>query len=152
MASSLLSHAPSAPHSVVERALRHPASMIWLGHVSVTTARFDEALAFYVSTLGLALRTVDAHPLFPDRLRAVLIDAEGHDVLELLEASAQTNVQALDASRPFHQMSFRLPRRTWQLLRARLSANDVPFQEMGTHLYLHDTDGILLRIEALGDC
>jgi|SRR5690606_35194892 len=129
--------------SILERALKHPSSTIWLGHVCLATPRFEEALGFYAGTLGLSMRTVERHPLHFDRLRAVMIDAEGRDVLELVEAAEG------EATRSVRQLGFRLPRRAWQLLRARLDAQEVPYEEDDGHLVLHDCDGVMLRVEAL---
>ena len=129
--------------SILERALKTPSSTIWLGHVCITTTRFEQALDFYAGTLGLSIRTVERHPLHFDRLRAVMVDAEGRDVLELVEAGEAA------PTRSVHQLGFRLPRRSWQVLRARLDAQEVPYRQEDGQLVLHDCDGVLLRIEAL---
>lgn len=132
------------PANLIERALKKPASTIWLGHVGVRTARFDEALAFYNGTLGLTLRAIESVPTDPGRLRALFVDAEGHDVLELLEHEA-----APPADEQTPTLSFRLPLRTWHALRARLGAQQVPYDETAGRLYVRDADGRLLRIEPL---
>ncbi|HYE95944.1 MAG TPA: VOC family protein [Rubricoccaceae bacterium] len=137
------------PMDLAERALRKPSSTIWLHHVCVVTRHFDAALAFYVGTLGLTLRTVEAHPVFPSRLRARLVDAEGRDVLELLEAGTDA---APDAPHRVDQLGFCLPLRSWQVLRARLDAQEVPYQLTAGCLFLEDADGIRLRVEPLGSC
>ena len=137
---------PTSPRRIVERALKKPSSTIWLGPVSIPTSRFEDALAFYVGSLGLTLRTVEPHPRFPDRLRAVLLDAEGQDALELFETPSDTATPA------YHQLGFRLPLRSWQVLRARLDAQDVPYEILGDVLHLEDRDGIALRVEPLGSC
>lgn len=141
---------PSSPHRLVERALKRPSSVIWLGHVCVTTTRFEEALGFYSGTLGLSLRTVERHPLHFDRLRAVLIDAEGRDVIELVEASDGAKPETDDPV--VNQLGFRLPRRSWQALRARLETADVPYEHANGALALRDPDGIRLCVEPLGTC
>ncbi len=132
---------------LAERALRRPSSTIWLNHVCVTTTQFDEALNFYVATLGLSLRTVELDPTQPSRLRAVLVDAEDRDVLELIEGDpsvvAPTNVS---------QLGFSLPRRSWQLLRARLDTQEHPYRVSGDSLLFEDTEGIVLRVQPLGEC
>lgn len=136
--------APTSSRSILERALKNPSSTIWLGHVCVTTTRFEEALGFYAGTLGLSMRTVERHPVHFDRLRAVLIDAEGRDVLELVESGeAQTSTASV------HQLGFRLPRRSWHVLRARLEAQGHAYEEIDGHLVLRDCDGVELRVEAL---
>lgn len=139
---------PTVTHAyLAERALRRPSSTIWLNHVCVTTTQFDEALNFYVATLGLSLRTVELDPTQPGRLRAVLVDAEDRDVLELIEGDpnvkAATNVS---------QLGFSLPRRSWQLLRARLDTQEHPYRVSGDALLFEDTEGIVLRVQPLGEC
>lgn len=121
--------------------------MIWLSHVQVTTRHLDEALDFYVNTLGLTLRTLELDPAHPTRLRAILVDAEERDVLELAEA--------LDTESPvanLSQLGFGLPRRSWQLLRARLDTRDVPYRQSGDCLVIKDVDGITIRVQPLGQC
>jgi catechol-2,3-dioxygenase len=138
----------TSPRDLAERALRKPSSVIWLGGVCVTTTRFEEALGFYSGTLGLSLRTVGHHPRHPDRLRAVLIDAEGRDVMELVEAPREAEPSS---ERPIVDgLGFRLPRRSWQALRARLETADVPYEQAHGALSLRDPDGIGLRVEPLG--
>ena len=136
--------APTSSRSILERALKTPSSTIWLGHVCVTTTRFEEALGFYAGTLGLSMRTVERHPVHFDRLRAVMIDAEGRDVLELVEAG-----EAQTATASVHQLGFRLPRRAWHVLRARLEAQGHAYDEIDGLLVLQDCDGVELRVEAL---
>ncbi len=150
MAHFAAERSPSTPHRVLERALRNPSSTIWLGHVCVTTTRFEEALGFYSGMLGLSLRTVERHPLYFDRLRAVLIDAEGQDVIEIVEAHDAMKPETNDPV--VNRIGFRLPLRSWQALRSRLDAHDVPYEQADGSLSLSDPDGILLRIEPLGMC
>ena len=140
---------PATPQRVLERALKNPSSTIWLGHVCVTTGRFEEALGFYSGLLGLSLRTVERHPLHFDRLRAVLIDAEGQDVIELVEAP---EVSGTVPQSGVNRLGFRLPRRSWQALRSRLDAHDVPYDLADGSLSLDDPNGIRLRVEPLGAC
>lgn len=130
-----------SPYRQAERALRKPSSAVWLRSVSVRTARFDEALEFYVTTLGLTLGSIGVHPLTAQP-RAKLLDAEGNEVFELVEAEGQA-VQGV------HELAFAMPRRTVMLLRARLGVQGVPYQEAGGALFLRDVDETLLRIEAL---
>lgn len=141
---------PTSSHGLAERALRNPSSVIWLGHVCVTTTRFEKALGFYSGTLGLSLRTVERHPLYFDRLRAMLTDAEGRDVVEIVEASDGTKSETDDPV--VNQLGFRLPRRTWRALRSRLQTTGVPYEQVGDAISLCDPDGIRLRVEPLGAC
>lgn len=131
---------------LAERALRRPSSTIWLNHVCVSTSQFDTALNFYVATLGLSLRTVELDPTEPTRLHAILVDAEDRDVLELIEAD--TNVEA---PTNVSQLGFALPRRSWQLLRARLDTQEHPYRVSGGALLFEDVDGITLRVQPLGE-
>ena len=124
-----------------ERTLRKPSSAIWLRSVCVRTARFDEALDFYVTALGLTLGGLGVHPLTAQP-RAQLLDAEGNQVFELVES-------ADDTARGVHELAFGMPRRTVTLLRARLDLLGIAYTPTGDALYLRDVDGTLLRIEAL---
>ena len=130
-----------SPYRQAERALRKPSSTVWLQSVCVRTTRFDEALDFYVRTLGLTLDGVGVHPLTA-AARAKMLDAEGNQVFELVESTG-------DAVRGVHELAFGMPRRTWHLLRARLSMQSVDYTEAGDSLWLEDVDGTTLRIQAL---
>ena len=137
-----LSTAPlDSAYRQAERTFRKPSSAVWLRSVCVRTTRFDEALGFYVTALGLTLGGIGVHPL-PAQPRAKLLDAEGHEVFELVES-------ADDAARGVHELAFGMPRRIVSLLRSRLDLQDIPYSEAGGTLYLRDVDGTLLRIEAL---
>lgn len=135
------SHLLDSPQRQAERALRKPSSAVWLRSVGVRTARFSEALDFYVSVVGLTLGSLEAHPL-TGQPRARLLDAEGHPILDLIEAED-------DAPSPIHELALGMPRRTWTLLRARLNLSDVPATAAGNQLYFRDVDGNGLRIDAL---
>jgi hypothetical protein len=93
---------------------------------------------------------VERHPLYFDRLRAVLTDAEGQDVVEIVEAAAGTKSET-DAP-VVNQIGFRLPRRMWRVLRSRLQSTGVPYEQVGDAIALRDPDGIRLRVEPLGAC
>ena len=137
-----ISPSPSeSPFRQAERALRKPSSTVWLQSVCVRTTRFDDALDFYVRTLGLTLEGVSVHPL-TSALRAKMLDAEGNPVFELVEAEG-------DAVLGVHELAFGMPRRTWHLLRARLAMQGVDYTEAGHSVWLQDVDGTTLRIEAL---
>ncbi len=134
----------TSPESVLDRAIRQPSSTVWLGPIRVITPRFEEALGFYSGTLGLSLRTVERHPLHFDRLRAVLIDAEGHDMIELVET--QDKAEATRTNELVSQLSFRLPKRSWHALRARLNTQAVGYKQREETLILHDPDGLRLKV------
>ena len=124
-----------------ERALRKPSSTVWLRSVCVRTTRFDDALDFYVTALGLTLGGLGVHPLTAQP-RAQLLDAEGNRVFELVESDD-------DSARGVHELAFGMPRRTVTLLRARLDLQGIEYHEAAGGVYLRDVDGTLLRIEAL---
>ena len=136
-----LSPAPlDSAYRQAERALRKPSTAVWLRGVSVGTARFDEALAFYVGTLGLTLGGLDVHPVTA-RARARLLDAEGRPVLGLVETAG-------DRRGP-EEIAFGVPRRVFTLLRSRLDLQGVDYTDAGGALYLEDLDGTTLCVEAL---
>ena len=131
-----------SPLRAAERTLLKPSTAVWLQSVRVRTSRFDEALEFYGSVLGLSLRTVRVHPV-SSQLSAQMTDAEGNDVLELVEMDNAESARG-------HELAFGMPRRTWHLLRARLDTRKWPYETAGDCLYLADADGTALRIESLG--
>ena len=130
-----------SPMRQAERTLRRPSSAVWLRAVSLRTPRFDEALAFYVTALGLTLGAVEVHPLTA-RASARLLDAEGHDVFELVDDETA-------GAAGHHELSFAMPRRTVTLLRARLEALGVASAESGSGLSFCDPDGSRIRVEAM---
>ena len=136
---SLSPTALDSAYRQAERALRKPSSAIWLRGVALRTARFDEALRFYVHSLGLTLGGVDVDPL-SSRVRAQMLDAEGRPALQLVEADEAGGVR---------ELVFGMPRRTVALLRSRLDLQGVRYAEVGAALYVEDPDGTTLRVEAL---
>jgi len=137
-------HGRPSALELAERALRRPSSTIWLHRVRVGTRHFDEALQFYVGTLGLTLRTVELDPARPAQLRAVLTDAEARDVLELVESPPGDG-----AASGLSELAFCLPWRSWQTLRVRLETQGHPYSAGGTTLTFADPDGLPLRVESL---
>lgn len=129
-----------SPFRQAERTLRRPSSAVWLRAVRLHTARFDEALAFYVTALGLTLGSVDVHPVTA-ATSACLLDAEGAAVFELHDDP--------DATAGTHEFAFAMPRRTVTLLRARLTSAGIPATECGPALTFSDPDGNRLRVEAM---
>ena len=138
---SLSSVSLDSAYRQAERTLRKPSTAVWLRSVCVRTARFDEALDFYVNALGLTLGGLGVHPLTAQP-RAQLLDAEGNGVFELVESD---DPQA----RGVHELAFGMPRRVVTLLRARLDLHGVEYRDTGAGLALRDVDGTLVRIEAL---
>jgi catechol 2,3-dioxygenase-like lactoylglutathione lyase family enzyme len=137
---SLSPAALDSAYRQAERALRKPSSAVWLCGVTLRTPRFDEALGFYVRTLGLTLGDVGADPVSA-QVRAQMLDAEGRPVLRLVDSP--------DATHGVRELAFGMPRRTVALLRSRLDLQGVRYTDAGSVLYLHDPDGTLLSIEAL---
>lgn len=127
-----------------EQTLRRPSAAVWLRRVTVHTARFDDALAFYVGGLGLTLGRVDAHPL-TGAARASLLDGESAPVLDLVEAPAS----AAASGPPGGELAFGMPRRTLTLLCARLDGMGHAYTAAADGLLVRDPDGTALRIEAL---
>jgi glyoxylase I family protein len=141
-----LSHGRPSALELAERAIRRPSSTIWLHRVRVATQCFDDALQFYVGTLGLTLRTVELDPARPANLRALLTDAEARDVIELVELDAEGANQTRVS-----ELAFCLPRRSWQALRARLENQGYKYALTGGALAFSDADGLPLRVEALSE-
>lgn len=129
-----------SPLRQAERALRRPSSAVWLCGVRIRTRHFDEALAFYVSALGLTLGSVEVHPTRA-QASARLLDAEGSAVLELVDDEV--------APAGAHEVSFAMPRRTVTLLRARLGGLGVACDERGGTLVFRDPDGGRIRVQSL---
>lgn len=130
-----------SPLRQAEHTLRRPSTAVWLRRITVQTARFDDALAFYVNGLGLTLGGIDVHPV-SSATRARLLDGEGVPVLDLVEADDER-------ATPTAELTFGMPRRTVLLLRARLDGLGVRYTSAGTSLYLADVDGTPLHIESL---
>ena len=129
-----------SPLRQAERTLRRPSSAVWLRAVRIRTPRFDDALAFYVTALGLTLGAVDVHPIRA-QASARLLDAEGCAVLELVDDAA--------AAAGTHEVSFAMPRRTVTLLRARLAGLGVACDDRAGTLSFQDPDGGWLHVEAM---
>lgn len=121
-------------------------SPLRLDHASIVTTDLGEAAAFYTRVLGLELRVVEEDPIRAGRQRAMLADAAGHDVVELIEMPelAHPTVAGRGA---LHHLGFRLPERDWHSLRTRLDADGYPYQEVDGHLFVRDADGLILEIE-----
>lgn len=119
---------------------------IALDHAAVVTSRLPEAVAFYVDVIGLALRVMEDDPLREGRRRALLTDAGGRDVLELIEMEELCH-PAVPGRGGMHHLGFRLSRDAWHALRARLDAKRVAYQEIQQRLFVRDADGLVLEIE-----
>ena len=121
-------------------------SSLRLDHASVMTTQLDRAIDFYVDILGLSLRVVEDDPIRSGRRRAMLVDDEGHDVIEIIEMTDLVH-PTIPGRGGIHHIGFRLPPREWHSLRSRLDASSYPYQETNGCLFLRDADGLVLEIE-----
>jgi len=117
-----------------------------LDHAAIMTADLQRAIAFYTDILGLSVRRVEDDPIRKGRQRALLSDANGHDVLEIIEMPELAH-PTIPGRGGLHHLGFCLPERAWHALRARLDADGVPYQEINACLFLRDADGLVLELE-----
>lgn len=119
---------------------------VQLDHASVMTTDLDEAVSFYVNLVGLSLRTVEDDPVRDGRERAMLTDARGKDVVELIEMSEMKH-PSVPGRGGIHHIGFSYSPREWHSLRSRLDAADYPYEEVKGRLFVRDADGLVLEIE-----
>ena len=100
----------------------------------------------YLDVLGLGLERVEDDPLRPGHQRALLVDAHGAEVLEIIEMTELSH-KAIPGRGGLHHLGFRLPRRAWRDLRSRLDARCYDYQEIADRLFVRDADGLILEIE-----
>ena len=124
-------------------------SPIRLTHAALVTTTLDASIQFYVTILGLALRIREEDPLRPGRMRAMLMDSDGHDVIELIEFPEMPH-SSVPGRGALHHVGFSLPKRNWQALRSRLDAQGYPYQEIENRLFIRDADSVVLEIEIGG--
>ncbi len=110
------------------------------------TTDLERAIAFYTDVLGLAVHVIEDDPIRKGRQRAMLYDADGRDVLELIEMPEMAH-PVIPGRGGLHHLGFRLPQRHWHTLRARLDAAGVPYQEVNHCLFIRDADGLVLELE-----
>jgi glyoxylase I family protein len=110
------------------------------------TTDLQRAIGFYADILGLSVHRIEDDPIRKGRRRALLSDANGHDVLELIEMPELAH-PTIPGRGGLHHLGFRLPKRDWHALRARLDADGVSYQEINACLFLRDTDGLVLELE-----
>ena len=123
-----------------------PSTEVRLDHASVMTTDLEAATDFYVTLLGLTLRTVEDDPVREGRQRAMLGDERGYAVLELIEMPEMEH-PTVPGRGGIHHVGFRLPDRDWHSLRSRLDAADYEYREVKDRLFVRDTDGLVLEIE-----
>lgn len=132
------SHATTGPATA--------ATPIRLDHAAVVTTQFGPAVRFYTELLGLHLRIIEDDPVREGRKRALLIDADGRDALELIELPELAH-PTIPGRGALHHLGFRLPQRDWHSLRARLDADGYPYQEVSGRLFVRDADGLVVEVE-----
>jgi glyoxylase I family protein len=129
----------------------HPDSgkddtLVWLDHAAILTTHLEAAADFYTRYLHLSLRIIEDDPIREGRRRAMLTDAGGRDVVEIIEMEELAH-PAIPGRGGMHHLGFRLPRRSWHALRSHLDADRYPYQEIEGRLFVRDTDGLMLEIE-----
>lgn len=123
-----------------------PAAPILLDHAAIMTTQLDPAIRFYVDVLGLSLRTIEDDPIREGRRRAMLVDRDGREVLEIIEMHELAH-PTIPGRGGLHHLGFRLPQRAWHALRSRLDAASYPYQDVQGRLFVRDQDGLVLEIE-----
>ena len=121
-------------------------SPIRLDHAAVMTADLERAMAFYTDVLGLSVRVVEDDPIRKGRRRAMLYDAGGRDVVEIIEMPEMAHA-TIPGRGGIHHLGFRLLQHDWHALRTRLDADGYPYQEVNHCLFLRDADGLVLELE-----
>lgn len=121
-------------------------SPIRLTHAAVMTADLDSSIEFYRDILGLMVRVVENDPIRRGRQRAMLVDSEGHDVVEIIEMTEMAH-PSIPGRGGIHHIGFRLPRRDWHAMRSRMDARSYRYEEVEGRLFVRDTDGLVLEIE-----
>ena len=122
------------------------SARVRLDHAAVMTTDLPRAVDFYTDVLGLVLDRTEDDPIRRGRRRAMLCDAGGHEVLELIEMPDMAH-PAIPGRGGLHHLGFRLPPRRWHALRARLDAEGRAYQEVNDCLFLRDADGLVLELE-----
>ncbi|WP_022835626.1 VOC family protein [Salisaeta longa] len=123
-----------------------PSIAVRLDHASVMTPDLDAAADFYTTVLGLQLRTVTDDPVRKGRRQALLMDGAGHDIVELIEMPEMAH-PSVPGRGGVHHLGFRLSDADWHTLRARLDAQQYPYQEKEGRLFIRDADGLVLEVE-----
>lgn len=122
---------------------------IGIDHAAVTTRNLQTAISFYSEVLGLTLRYIENDPIREGRQRAMLYDASGRDVVELIEMPELAH-PAIPGRGAVHHLGFRMTRRDWHSLRSKLDSTAYPYDQVGERLFVRDADGLILEIEHSG--
>ncbi|MDZ4698761.1 MAG: VOC family protein [Rhodothermales bacterium] len=122
------------------------SAAIRLTHAAIMTVHLEQALYFYVHILGLSVRVREEDPIRKGRMRAMLVDMEGQDVMEIIEMPEMAH-PSIPGRGGIHHVGFSLPQRDWHALRARMDAEDYPYDEIEGRLFVRDADQLILEIE-----
>ncbi|GAB5521897.1 MAG: VOC family protein [Rhodothermales bacterium] len=117
-----------------------------LDHAAIVTQALQPALDFYVELLGLTLSVVEPDPIREGRQRALLTDANGRTVLELIEIPEYVHA-SVPGHGAMHHLGFRFPERAWHAFRSRLDTQSYPYHQLDLRLFVRDADGLMLEIE-----
>lgn len=110
------------------------------------TTQLDRSIAFYRDILGLNVRGIEDDPVRRGRKRAILEDASGHDILEIIELAEMVH-PSIPGRGGIHHIGFRLPREDWLALRSRMDARQYDYREVEGRIFVRDADGLVLEIE-----
>lgn len=122
------------------------APCVWLTHAAIMTTRLEDSIGFYRDILGLRLRIIEDDPIRKGRRRAMMTDAVGRDVVEIIEMTEMAH-PSIPGRGGIHHIGFTLPTREWHSLRSRMDAREYPYQEIERRLFVRDADGLILEIE-----
>ena len=132
--------------SADNRSARPESASLRLTHAAVMTKRLDHAVAFYTDVLGLSLRGIEDDPIRKGRRRAMLVDDEGREILEVIEMEELAH-PSIPGRGGIHHIGFHLPKTEWHALRSRLDAKGHGYDERHGRLFVRDADGLVLEIE-----
>lgn len=122
------------------------SSALRLTHAAVMSTQLDRAVSFYCDVIGLTLRAIEADPIRRGRRRALLMDGQRREVLEIIEM-AELAHPSIPGRGGIHHIGFHLPRTEWHALRSRMDARGYGYEEIEGRLFVRDTDGLVLEIE-----
>lgn len=117
-----------------------------LTHAAVMTTELESSIGFYRDVLGLALRVVEDDPIRRGRRRAMLVDGDGRDIIEIIEMAEMAH-PSIPGRGGIHHVGFRLSSRAWHELRSRMDALGYDYKEVEGRLFVRDADGLVLEIE-----
>jgi glyoxylase I family protein len=110
------------------------------------TTDMETSVAFYRDILGLIVGIIEDDPIRKGRQRALLEDAAGNAVVEIVEMTEMSH-PSIPGRGGIHHIGFSLPRRDWHALRSRMDACRYRYEEVAGRLFVRDADGLVLEIE-----